>query len=327
MLIKISTSTSLSLLTFVVFTILILGCSSIDDDAQSIGLKTRAELDAYFIIQKNPNVDNKFVTHFAKVNLVQGNTVIIGAVTSVNYDLPNSQRGTIEVFQNLWGTKLQKSINVYSSEIGFLEACPGEQLFVLRTFANNSNSKVITNFQLNPGIREHQIKTTREILKLENIEGFQARKKNLVEKCFSALKGDNVWVANAWSFQLFHFCNDYPDYMKFEHLAKLKKLELEYVRNRPYANEVLKILKATIILLLKNKFKRIWLESMLNANAVDARKSAELLNFWISNSYRKAFDIEDRIVVNSLMELVINPKILEMLMDIESNIREILSGM
>ncbi len=325
MLINSYTLNRYSQLIFAGIVIMLSCCSAINEDAQDLGLKTRAELDAYFVINKNPNLNNKFVTHFAKSNLSRGNSIVIGAITSVNYDLPNSQRGTIEVFQNLWGVKLEKSINVYSSEIGFLEACTGEQLFVLNTFSNGKHSKIITNFQLNPAIREHQIRTTLEILQLEKIVDFQTRKTQFAEKCFTELTNDTDWVANAWSFQLFHFCSDYPDYMQFKQLARLKQIELEYVRNRPFANEVIKILKATIVLLLKEKFKKIWFENILNGNSVEARKSAELLNFWLTNSYRNAFDIEDRIVVNSLMELIMDAKILELLVEIKANLKEILT--
>ena len=324
--INLHTINRFSILVLVVIAILLSCCTPIDEDANKIGLMNRAELEAYCYISKNPKQDNKYVTHFAKSNLSKGNSIVIGAITSVNYDLPNSQRGTIEVFQNLWGVKVEKSINVYSSEIGFLEACTGEQLFILKTFSNGRNSRIVTNFQLSPDIREYQIKTTLEILKLETIKNFALRKKKLVEKCFDELTSKIDWVANAWSFQLFHFCNDYPDFIQFEHLARLKKLELEYVRNRPYANEVLKIIKATIILLLKDKFKKIWVEKILNGNAVDARKSAELLNFWITYTYRNAFDIEDRIVVNSLMELILNPTILEILVEIKANLKDILTN-
>jgi len=168
----------------IIFTFLIFlaSCVSTETDPQKLGLYTPAELEVYFDVPQNTDVNAKYVTHFAKSNLKQGNSVVIGAVSSVNYDMPNSQRGTLEIFRNLWGVKLKKQVNVYSSELGFLEACTGEQLFVLRAFAGGNNTKIVTNFQLDPRIREHQISTTLEILKIEENENFLLRKKELVEK-------------------------------------------------------------------------------------------------------------------------------------------------
>ena len=304
---------------------MIIGCVGNPPTPEEQGLKSRSELESYFVIPKTRDVTNKYVTHFAKSNLKEGNAIVIGAVLSVNYDIPNAQRGTIQVFQTLWGDKIKKVVNVYSSEIGYLEACTGEQVFVLNGFAGGSNAKIVTNFRLDPLIREQQIRTLQEILKIEKMDNFLQRKKEFVTKCFEHANDENVWVANTWSFQLLYFCKDYPDYLEFEDLMNLKKIERNYIFNRPQDSEVLKIIKATIVVILSLKFKRVWFERILNGSKSDALKAIGFLDFWFSSTYKNAFTFDDRVVINSLIYFEDDTQIYAELLKLEQHLREILT--
>ncbi len=300
------------------------GCHSQQHKDETV-LLSEAEINYYLTVRDHAKTD-KFITHFAKVNLPKADAIITGAVASVYYDIPNAERGTIETIEKIWGIDVPRKINVFTSEKGFLEACEGEQLFVLRVFTGGNSAHIVTNFKIEPAIRAEQIATTKELLDIEKIKNTEKRKEAFKKKCYSCLHSKTAWIANVWAYQLMNFCQDYPKFFNLADLKKITDFEVEYVRKYPQMSAVIKNLKMSVINLIKFKFKKLWLKQAMSASSAEQRQLAvkQLIDVMLS-SYRAAFSYTDRVVLHSLIQHEKNSKVLKLLMDADLRLRALLS--
>lgn len=296
-----------------------------DHSVDETGLMTETQLRGYCTVRDSA-VDDTYITHFGKVTLARSHALVCGSVITVRQDISQVQVALLAVTEVLIGELEIGEAWLYSPEPNFFDSFRGEHVFALSLWGARGNYAVVTNFPLVPGNRQAQILTLLDLVAIEEMEDPIARKETLKAHAYEGLKSNVAWVTNVWAFQLAQLAGSYPTAFSGDDLRKLRMYEIAYIQQRPGARETLLSLRRAVTSLLRGRYKREWLEIVAYSDKTERRRLAatRLRDFAIS-SYRFAWELEDRVAINTVRQREIDPEIARILWEADLYIREVLA--